>query len=366
MEPTVRRFAGSGVRLRAFVAIVALLALSSIASAAPEEGRGGTAFDHEEHADLEENPVKACDQCHSSSPEGELVRPGSRGHQPCLTADCHAKDFLSVGPRTRRGTPVRYQEASDFCFGCHLDTGRAPSPFMKAQADNLFQNMEPMHYVEMNHLAHAKLGECRDCHQVDPKSFELQLEGPQHAQCATCHKKGEEDITMNDCGDCHQDGAPSAYFKKRPFGTDVRSCNSARYRALMKKRRPGRRAAACFKHERTEHRFDRKGQGIQCGTCHFMYKHKRYRRHDYQSLRDVKMAPLIDNHRDRAHDNCGAAGCHKREVDDSLGTGRCSMCHSSKEIFEGFLEEEAAAPPAPKPAPKPTPAPIPESAPLPQ
>ncbi len=319
------------------------VAMAEFAVGAPQEGRHGVAFDHKKHAELEEAPHKRCDLCHRSSPEGELEGPGSRGHQPCLTAGCHAEDFLSVGGRTRRDAPERYQEAAAFCFGCHQDMGHAPSPSKKQKAETLFQNItNPSHYVEMNHFEHAKLVGCRSCHVVDPTRFELQLEGPQHAQCATCHKKEKTEnkkteIAMKDCEGCHQDGVPSSYFAKRLIDSDVRSCNSVRYQRLLARRGKGR-VPPCFKHERREHRFTPREKEIQCATCHFMYKRKKYRGHAYQSLHDVKKAPLIDNHRDRSHKKCGASQCHKREVDDSLGTGRCSMCHSSKRILEELQE----------------------------
>jgi hypothetical protein len=299
-------------------------------------------FDHAAHAAMEKPvAVEECKTCHGADPAGALAQPAKRGHQPCLAAGCHAEDFLSVGARTKKDSPKRYKKAARFCAGCHKSrSGVAPSPFIKAKADNLYAergptDQKPGHYVEMDHLAHVGRTKCSTCHVVDAKTFVLSTSGPGHSECASCHEDNEK-VTMPQCGSCHNRGVASDYFVARKADSDVRSCGSSRYRELSKKRK---RNVPCFKHEHEGHRFRKEGEAVECGDCHFMFESAKYAGHSYQSLRDVKKAPLMDNNRDRAHQKCGASGCHRSEVNDSAGTGRCSMCHSSKAIIGNLLEE---------------------------
>tara|TARA_R110002096_G_scaffold299503_6_gene494227 strand:+ start:148002 stop:148523 length:522 start_codon:yes stop_codon:yes gene_type:complete len=138
---------------------------------------------------------------------------------------------------------------------------------------------------------------------------------------------------MRACARCHLPGDPKAYYKERRFTTDVRSCNSLRHSALSKKRNA---KAPCFAHELEGHRTAKSGEAVQCGDCHFMFSSKRYKGHSYQSLLDVKQAPIMDNSRDRAHNKCGTSGCHHAAVDESKGTGKCSLCHSSRSILDSL------------------------------
>lgn len=315
-----------------------VVAVPAPAKSTDQTGPVGLKFDHVAHAALDEPvEVSRCGTCHGEDKAGSLAKPARRGHQPCLSSGCHAEDFMSVGASTRKNSPERYQKAASFCLGCHQNSeGLAPSPFQKAKADNLYRNSKPSHYVEMNHLEHTSRTACRTCHVVDAQTFELQQETPGHDQCASCHKDND-DLPMNKCGSCHQDGAPDAYFKERTAVSDVRSCNSARYKKLK-----GKRKAPCFQHEHEGHRTNKAGEAVQCKSCHFMFESKSYEGHSYQTLLDIKQAPLMDNSRDRAHKKCGSAGCHRAAVDESKGSGRCSMCHSSKSILGSLLSGGSA------------------------
>lgn len=339
-------FLGSATATSVVVLGTALsLAPAQVADRVPEGAEDlRLKFDHAAHAALE-SPVaiETCKACHGDDGAGVLAKPGEHGHQPCLSAGCHAEDFLSVGARTRKESPERYRKAAAFCQGCHKSrAGQAPSPFAKAKADNLYaarsgSTQEPGHYVEMDHQAHVRRTQCSSCHVVDAQSFAL-AGGPTHKECASCHED-HETVPMPKCTRCHNEGAPKDYFKSRTLVSDVRSCGSARYAELSRKRK--RRALPCFKHEREGHRIRKDGEAVQCNDCHFMFQSTQYAGHKYQSLHDVKQAPLMDNHRDRAHQKCGASGCHRRAVDDAAGTGRCSLCHSSKAIVGNLLEETA-------------------------
>ncbi len=312
-------------------------------------------FDHSAHAYLDDPvDIAACEQCHGNDAQGALTRPASHGHQPCLSAGCHASDFLSVGKRTRKDAPERYRKAAGFCLGCHDDgAGRAPSPFVKAKAVSLYKNnSKPGHYVEMNHLAHTKAaaangGGCRTCHVVDSTTFALATEGPGHSECVLCHdgaakesRTMEPEFAMGTCTKCHASGDPKAYFKQRRFSTDVRSCNSVRYAALKTKRKA---ATPCFEHEREGHRTKKDGEALQCGHCHFMFSLRRYEGYGYQSLLEVKQAPIMDNSRDRAHNKCGVSGCHRSALNESKGTGKCSLCHSSKSILNSLTGKSSSS-----------------------
>jgi hypothetical protein len=87
-----------------------------------------------------------------------------------------------------------------------------------------------------------------------------------------------------------------------------------------------------------EHRFQEDKSPLECSSCHYMFKKKSNNGKSYTSLADVKAAPIIDNRRDMAHKSCGARGCHKREVDDSMGTGKCSFCHSKQFMAAGIFD----------------------------
>ncbi len=303
-------------------------------------------FDHQAHAELD-TPVNIedCASCHGDDPGGELAKPGKHGHQPCLSSGCHAEDFLSVGTRTQKKSPDRYTEAAQFCLGCHenrsSEVGQllAPTPYSHALANNLYRNnASPGHYVEMDHLEHAKRTECRTCHIVDDQSFALVPGGPGHDECASCHGDSEKK-PMGECASCHKAGDAKTYFVPRSVSSDVRSCNTSRFKDLVASRKSSKaRDIPCFEHEREGHRTTSKGEEVQCSDCHFMFLRKTYQKHNYQTLQEIKQAPLMDNSRDQAHRKCGASGCHRSQVDDSKGKGKCSMCHSSQSILGALID----------------------------
>lgn len=321
----------TGTRLLAVAtALLAMLALAGRKSAAEDTGSKTSSavptFSHKAHAERADAgrrvDVTACITCHASSTANKPP-PTTRGHAPCMNSGCHIDQFLSTGPRTKKEDPAAYKSAALFCASCHKSkSGEPPSRFAKAKADALYQDKIAADYhVEMDHLAHTELTACSTCHQVAPDTFELVAGGPNHQQCATCHEGSEQPMT--NCASCHTAPGPSEYFTKTRKASDVRVCA------------PGTEdGRPCFRHERTEHRFlpDQsadKGQ-LECSSCHFMFKKKSHQGMSYQTLADVKAAPMMHNKRDLAHKSCGVGGCHKREVDDSLGTGKCTQCHSAK------------------------------------
>lgn len=279
---------------------------------------GKTTFSHTSHEDKLD--VTKCDACHqAATAETRAPVPTTRSHAPCLASGCHIDEFLSTGPRTKREEPENYASATEFCGVCHASkSGAPPSRFAKAKADALFESKVGANFhVEMNHRKHTTRTSCSGCHSVDPTSFELDKAGPGHKECGGCHDT-EHKIPMSDCSACHASPGPTEYFTKTRKSSDVRVCAPD-----TESKTP------CFKHERTEHRFA-KDKPLECSSCHHMFKKKTHGGKSYVSLADVKSAPMMDNARDLAHKNCGAGGCHSRDVDDSQGKARCGACHSKK------------------------------------
>lgn len=295
-------------------------------------------FDHASHA--RRTPavdIARCEACHQSGEAGALIAPGKLGHQPCLSSGCHVDDFLAVGPKTAKADPARYARAAGFCRGCH-DGPRdvAPRRSERPAADAVWKhNPSPDHHVELDHLEHAGKTACRACHVVAPTSFALLQSAPGHAQCAACHGKSDDAHPMGACGKCHAEPAAAAYFTGPRHASDVRSCGTEAHAALVAERKE---AVPCFKHERTEHRFQG-SEELQCSTCHFMIDDKaRWGAFKYQSVKDIKASPIIHNQRDLAHKSCGASGCHAPDVDDSRGSANCRLCHSKKVVDQGLFE----------------------------
>jgi hypothetical protein len=291
--------------------------------AAPAPKAGGpvkaAVFSHEEHA--KHLDLSKCTACHKDE-ESSRPAPTSKSHTPCLSAGCHIDDFLGTGPRTEAENPELFRKATAFCLSCHPSSkGRPPSRFAKVKATGMFADMSGANYhVEMNHLEHTKRATCSTCHVVDPSSFELVLDRPSHVECAKCHADSKKK-PMSDCGNCHTEPGPKKYFTQTHKRSDVRVCTGN-----------DSGDPPCFKHERKEHRFDRDDKPIECSACHYMVESAKHGGFSYKSLADLKAAPIIDNKGDMAHKKCGASGCHRSEVDDSSGRGKCKMCHSSKTI----------------------------------
>ncbi len=322
-------------------------------SAAPNvQGAPVKKFTHDQHAKLDKPVVsdKNCKDCHGADPKGALATPGKNGHQPCMASGCHVDDFLSVG-EARENNAERYAKAASFCQGCHASaTGDAPQNFEKAAADNVYKNHPaPEYHVELDHFAHAerKQGKCRDCHVVDAESNELVPNAPGHLECAQCHN-GKTAPAMAECATCHGTPGANQYFTKTREGSDTRACGSEEHRKLAASRGKSPEQVPCFKHERKEHRFWSKnpdsswaqGEALQCGHCHFMIADKSTWKSlggEYSSVQQIKASPIMDNDRDRAHKRCGEVrACHRSEVDDSRGTGKCTMCHDQKLVDSLF------------------------------
>lgn|GEM_PF-5977623 len=292
-------------------------------------------FDHELHEKLgvDMTAGESCGACHSAGADGTLLPIADKGHKPCLDARCHAMDFIAVGPRMRQADPGRFADAAAFCAGCHPDG--TPVPWKAASAAVDYADGLQQFHVEMNHFEHVEgRAKCRDCHVVEEATFALALDSPGHGQCSTCHD-GSAAAAMSSCGSCHAQPAPSEYFAEGRKRSDVRSCGSPAHEALVKKRGG---PAPCFKHERAEHR-QKGGERLECGACHYMFEDKKHWGKDraYDSLKDIKAAPLIDNNKDIAHEKvCGGASCHARDVRPPP-RGNCTLCHDAK-ISEGLFD----------------------------
>ncbi|MCG8416916.1 MAG: cytochrome c family protein [Proteobacteria bacterium] len=306
-------------------------------------------FDHDSHKDklhpvTKKNLVSAenCASCHGNNPQGVLDRPAKSGHQPCMAGGCHARWFLGVAADTKRRDPVLYEKSVAFCLGCHdSPSGQPPNNYTVPSTDNLYRdNSSPDYHVEFNHFDHTQLAACQDCHVVDPSTFALKLDTPGHAQCAQCHGKEEGAQPMGECAACHREPGPAEYFHNAWKGSETRTCNSPAHLALAARRQKKPQQVPCFKHEREEHRLRRGRKPLDCGHCHFMIgDRRRWGSNRYETVRDIKSAPIIHNSRDLAHASCGdSRACHRRDVDDRRGTANCLLCHSQKTIDNDLFE----------------------------
>ena len=308
----------------AFVLVAGAVALADPGRSTPVAAR----FSHASHA--AHLDMTACDGCHSVDAAGVVAAPAARGHSPCQASGCHAADFVATGATTRRTDPTRYARATAFCLGCHDSAdGNPPAPWSKPRPAAVLRSFqaEREFHVEMNHFEHTKRAECRACHAVDAKTLALVPEAPGHAQCVACHNATKfPDFTMAKCNYCHDHPSRAEFFHASRPKIDVRACNSEGHAALAAKLG---KDVPCFRHERTEHR-TRDGKPVECGECHAMVGKGTYDGHRYQSLADLHMSPIIDNAADLAHRSCGRSGCHNRDVDDSAGKARCTLCHGDK------------------------------------
>lgn len=305
---------------------------TGVATAAPV-ALVATHFAHVAHAQHGLD-VAVCSRCHTLDANAAVNAPAARGHAPCLSAQCHATDFVASGPTTLARAPARWARAQAFCLGCHAPQGgRAPQPTAAARADAVFRGQRDYH-VEMDHFAHAQAAPCRQCHIVDPTTFSLRPDAPGHRECLTCHD-GKAAPAMAACGDCHKSPAPRAYFTQNRSDSDVRSCAPTTANAAASAR--AAHSDPCFTHERSEHRQYADGTPLSCGNCHFMLANRSvWGQRRYQSLFEIKANPIIENQRDRAHRACGTSGCHRADVSDAVGTARCGLCHTKRVLDSIF------------------------------
>jgi len=279
--------------------------------------------------------IDKCDTCHGVDDKGQVRAPAALGHSPCLSAGCHAADFVGVGDKGRKADPERYAKSVAFCLGCHdSKDGAPPQPWSKPSTGAVLRSFqyEREYHVEMNHFEHARRSECRTCHVVDDTSFALVASTPGHGQCVNCHNAQKfPDFTMARCELCHDKPARAEYFTGSRPKIDVRACGGEGHAALEARLK---RAVSCFRHERAEHR-TLDGKPVQCAACHYMVNDKAlWGARRYQTLRDLHKEAIIDNSRDREHQSCGrSSACHQADVDAARPAAKCSLCHAERSAF---------------------------------
>ena len=316
--------------LHATLAVIAVFGAVALADT-PAPGVAPRHFSHADHTKL---GVKTddCKSCHTIDAQGVTITPGATGHSPCLSAGCHAADFVNSGIKTAK--PAERNKAIAFCLGCHPSPkAEAPQPWTKPAPVAISTHGPSEYHVEMNHFEHTKRTTCRTCHIVDAK-FALVPDRPAHHECVLCHNAQKyPDFTMQKCELCHSQPSRQQFFPpvNRP-GNNVRACSSEGYQALVRKH-PGTKLA-CFTHERESHRM-LDGKQVQCGTCHFMVDDPKLGP-KYNSITKLHELPIIEDDAGRAHKACGsAAACHQKEVPPNA-TSRCGKCHDD-EVAGGAL-----------------------------
>jgi hypothetical protein len=315
-------------------AALVVVAIAAGAVAAPGPARiEPVHFSHEAHAKRNVDTGQ-CATCHSVDPAGRVMPPAAVGHSPCLSAGCHATAFVSTGAATRAKDPAAYAKATAFCLGCHDSAdGTPPSPATHQVASAALRSYqgEREYHVELSHFDHTKRTECRTCHVVDPATFALARSAPGHAECVTCHNPQKyPSFTMAKCDYCHHTPGRVEYFHGSRKQTDVRACDSEGYAALVAKAKDGK-PVACFRHERSEHRFAADGKPVQCGACHGVVTTSAM-----QSVGELHTRPIIDN-TEAEHNRCGnSAACHARDFANAAGAKRCLVCHGdhTRSLFE--------------------------------
>lgn len=334
----------------------ALLWLAPVSADEPTEPKvtaiEAKKFDHDQHAKLPKPAVAddKCESCHPTDAVGILTLPGKNGHKPCLDSGCHVKDFLSVGAATRSKDPARYKKAAAFCLGCHSSPkdrpNEAPRNYEKPAADQVFKDHPTANYhVELPHFEHLDNDikgkgrvACRDCHVVDARTNELDLDSPGHAECARCH--GVTAAPMKTCDHCHKMPGKRVYLAQMRKETEVRSCDSPGHQREAKRRGKPIDETPCFKHETKQHRFAEDGKPLQCGACHYMFADKKlWGKYKYDDLKNIAAAPVMDNRRDEAHKTCGESkACHAADVRLSGSGRRCKLCHSNKLVENSMFD----------------------------
>jgi hypothetical protein len=318
----------------ALAACAALIGAVALAAPSPSPAITAQHFSHAEHHKRGLD-IQKCDACHSVDASGIVAPPATQGHSPCLSAGCHATAFVSTGPTTKAKDPAAFGKATAFCLGCHdSPDGSPPSPAQHNVATAAMRSyqLESEYHVEMNHFEHTKRAQCRDCHVVDTTSFALVATAPGHAQCVTCHNAQKfPDFTMSKCAYCHAQPGRSEFFHASRPHTDVRACGSEGHAALVAKAAGDGKPVACFRHERTEHRFTADNKPVQCNECHSIVATP-----DRGSLATLHASPVIDN-TEAEHTRCGSSNaCHAKDFSNASGSKRCLVCHGdhARSLFD--------------------------------
>ena len=215
------------------IAIVVLIALTSVASAGPPViAPGARRFDHTKHAQVLEasgKPAVVCAACHKANPEDGKPS-GGREHDRCTV--CHeldrAKqscDLVKVpGPRS----PARQ------CAVCHVATRKECLP-----SDLPAPPAQPSFVARFAHNRHANLGDsiekdCKLCHKAEAAGGAATkpsaTEG--HAACSGCHNARGSKIAMNQCDACHV--APKAALLPPPDPFAPHAFDHTKHRDLAK------------------------------------------------------------------------------------------------------------------------------------
>ncbi|MBP9084685.1 MAG: hypothetical protein KBG15_01150 [Kofleriaceae bacterium] len=186
-------------------------------------------FPHPRHATL------ACAGCHPTE-----IAP-NQGHSPCDQNQCHQAAFTQVPEPRGNGR---------LCLVCHSEITLQPlrAPLRVRPAPNTVRAL-PATFSHRQHLDAAGMDQrvgfhlnCSDCHTFEKG----QSSAAGHAACARCHAADvrlTKVATMTDCTGCHRTLDQTQRSPAELIRGDLR-----------------------FGH--ADHKRDRAGANIACGTCH--------------------------------------------------------------------------------------------------
>jgi serine/threonine protein kinase len=197
--------------------------------------------------------------------------------------------------------------------------------------------------IEMDHFKHTQVAKCQQCHLVDPKTFTAKAGTPGHAECVSCHEADKMEGLRDDpkCAYCHLDRKPTTKDQ-----SSLRACDDAALTALnaaskgnaaSRGNAAGGKQTPCFRHDTKAHRFDDKGQPLECTTCHGVLADKsKWGARTFSSLDDLDRHTIIGQGPaggvDAMHHAC-TTGCHHhgKQVDPKDPAHNCSNCHPARD-----------------------------------
>jgi hypothetical protein len=289
--------------ISAWLALIALLMFSSLASAQSIEGVLMPGPVIEGHAKAEAD----CRACHI---------PFNRAAQDKLCQECHKEVATDI--RDKRGYHGRMKQQT--CRTCHTDhKGRAAKIVV---LDEKTFDHEQTDFVLRGAHANTKV-ECKSCHLAGKKHREAP------SDCYACHKKDDvhKGLLGTKCGDCHTE----KNWKEVRFDHD-------KTRFLLRGKHAPLKCESCHKDNKFKdtpmtciacHKKDdsHKGKyGEKCETCH---TDQAWKPSKFNHDRDTKFT-LRGKHKEAKCETCHTGHLYKDKLQST-----CIACHKKDDKHEG-------------------------------